>query len=81
VSELHTVRTREELADAERGMRWWNELPEYSRSAWLKHVDSARPADAWAAYKATLEREAKALRDTTHSPNCDCDWCLEARAR
>lgn len=40
--------------DAERGMNWWNALPEYSRAEWLAEAGSAVPADAWEAYKRTL---------------------------
>lgn len=43
--------------DAELGMVWWNNLPEHSRAAWLREAKSDVPADAWAAYKATISDE------------------------
>lgn len=45
---------RDRERDAREGMAWWNELPEYSRAAWLAQAGSAVPADAWEAYKRTL---------------------------
>lgn len=41
-----------EPTDDERaGMEWWNKLSEQDRAAWLAAARSARPADAWDAYK------------------------------
>jgi hypothetical protein len=34
-----------------RGMRWWNSLTEVDRLFWLQKADSARPVDAWDAFK------------------------------
>lgn len=49
--------TDAQRTDAELGMAWWNNLPEYSRAAWLREAKSDVPADAWAAYKATISDE------------------------
>ncbi len=38
-------------SDEQAGMDWWNGLSEELRAAWLKSACSARPADAWEAYK------------------------------
>lgn len=46
--ELHP---RQPSEDEQRGMDWWNALPELQREFWLRVAISARPADAWAAYK------------------------------
>ncbi|MDO5693663.1 MAG: hypothetical protein Q4G70_14515 [Pseudomonadota bacterium] len=49
---------REPTEDERRGMEWWNAASELQREFWLRVASSARPADAWAAYKfAMLERE------------------------
>jgi hypothetical protein len=37
--------------DAEAGMAWWNALKPAERSYWLMCGVSARPADAWEAFK------------------------------
>jgi hypothetical protein len=37
--------------DAEAGIAWFNGLTPAERSYWLMCADSARPADAWAAFK------------------------------
>jgi len=42
---------RQPTEDEQRGMDWWNALPELQRKFWLDVADSARPADAWTAYK------------------------------
>jgi hypothetical protein len=47
--------TDEQRRDAELGMAWWNNLPEYSRAAWLQKAKSAMPAAAYAAYKVTRD--------------------------
>lgn len=49
--------------DARQGMDWWNRQPESERRAWLKYADSARPADAWEAYK-RMQRAAG--REVSH---------------
>lgn len=41
------------LVDALRGMEWWNGLTRAERSRWLQIADSATPADAWQAFKAS----------------------------
>lgn len=33
------------------GMAWWNALTERERAEWLRKADSARPKDAWEAFK------------------------------
>ena len=43
-----------------RGMRWWNALTEIDRLFWLQKADSARPADAWTAFKQEIAKEGKA---------------------
>lgn len=42
---------REPSADERDGMDWWNSLPESERAVWLAKAQSAKPSDAWAAYK------------------------------
>lgn len=37
--------------DDDAGMAWWNRLTEPERRHWLDRAGSARPADAWAAFK------------------------------
>lgn len=41
-----------ETADAGAGIAWWNSLTPTRRSKWLDAAHSARPADAWSAFKA-----------------------------
>lgn len=38
-------------SDDLRGIDWWNALDERLRRRWLDYADSARPVDAWRAYK------------------------------
>ncbi|HVX90273.1 MAG TPA: hypothetical protein VHC20_01410 [Candidatus Paceibacterota bacterium] len=33
--------------DIERGVLWWNSLPEFSRVAWLDRANSSRPLHVW----------------------------------
>ena len=47
--ELETERTP--TADEVAGMAWWNSQTELVREFWLREANSARPADAWAAYR------------------------------
>jgi len=42
---------REATDDERAGMDWWNALSESERAEWLARAGSAKPADAWAAYK------------------------------
>jgi hypothetical protein len=44
-----------------RGMTWWNALTKADRKFWLQKADSARPVDAWAAFKQEI-----AARQTRH---------------
>lgn len=44
---------REPTSDEIAGMRWWNSLSDRERAEWLRRANSARPVDAWAAYKAS----------------------------
>jgi hypothetical protein len=44
--------------DVRRGIRWWNPRTEPERSRWLAEAGSARPVDAWKAFK--QHREAAA---------------------
>ncbi len=41
-----------DTADARAGMAWWNSLTPTRRREWLDAARSARPADAWSAFKA-----------------------------
>jgi len=50
---------REPTQDERLGMEWWNALSEVARGDWLRLAQSARPADAWAAFKHSLEGESK----------------------
>ena len=38
-------------ADDVTGMHWWNALTEAERAYWLRRADSAKPVDAWEAFK------------------------------
>ncbi len=40
--------------DALEGMAWWNSLTRAERRHWMDRAGSARPADAWRAYKMAL---------------------------
>jgi hypothetical protein len=51
---------REPSADERAGMEWWNSLPERERALWLGKAQSAKPVDAWAAYKRVMT-EAKPI--------------------
>jgi len=33
------------------GMAWWNSIPEEDRALWCSLAGSARPVDAWLAYR------------------------------
>jgi hypothetical protein len=44
--------TPAELADAHRGMAWWNALPEGERRYWLLVTRGGSVAECWVAYKA-----------------------------
>ena len=37
--------------DDRAGMAWWNSLTKPERARWLVEAGSARPVDAWRAYK------------------------------
>lgn len=39
------------------GIKWWNELTEKQRKAWLSKAGSAAPADAYALYLAECPPE------------------------
>lgn len=41
--------------DDRAGMEWWNSLQESTRRLWLEKAESARPVDAWRAYKRDKE--------------------------
>jgi len=41
-----------DTADARAGIAWWNSLTPTRRREWLDTARSARPADAWSAFKA-----------------------------
>ena len=41
--------------DAQAGMNWWNRATEAERREWCAQAGSAVPADAWAAFKASME--------------------------
>jgi DNA-binding transcriptional regulator YdaS (Cro superfamily) len=40
--------------DAQAGMNWWNRATEAERREWCARAGSALPADAWAAFKASI---------------------------
>ena len=42
---------RPSAADEAAGMAWWNSKTDSVREFWLRVANSARPADAWAAYR------------------------------
>ena len=42
---------RPPTADEVAGMAWWNSQTELVREFWLRVANSARPADAWTAYR------------------------------
>lgn len=44
--------------DEQAGIEWWNRQRERERRYWLKVANSARPADAWAAFKRSGEADA-----------------------
>lgn len=41
-----------DLIDDEAGMRWFNAITPTERKRWLRRAGSARPVDAWRAFKA-----------------------------
>ena len=45
--------------DEKDGIAWWNGLTEVARSYWLSVAGSAVPADAWAAYKRSVQEDYK----------------------
>jgi hypothetical protein len=45
-----------------RGMHWWNALSEADRLFWLQKADSARPIDAWRAFKQAVSGPTNANR-------------------
>lgn len=49
---------RKPTPDEAMGMAWWNSLSEESRSAWAAKVGTGVVADAWAAFKGTVDSEA-----------------------
>jgi hypothetical protein len=57
MTESHEQPTDDERA----GMDWWNGMTEQQRGAWLETAKSARPADAWAAYKRQRDGQAAPL--------------------
>jgi len=49
-----TETEREPNADERAGMDWWNLLSKSARAEWLARAKSAKPSDAWDAYKRAL---------------------------
>lgn len=50
----------EPSADDRQGMEWWNNATHNERRYWLDVAKSARPVDAWTAYKQSDEyRESR----------------------
>jgi len=45
------------------GMAWWNFLTETERARWLARAGSARPVDAWRAYKRASPRPSTSPPD------------------
>ena len=63
--ELNRPATSDEAA----GMAWWNSQTELAREFWLRVAVSARPADAWGAYKfAMTEKEHNDDHDHHRAP-------------
>lgn len=50
------------LGAALEGMRWWNGLSREQRAYWLRQADSARPSDAWRAFRTAIVRTLEAER-------------------
>ena len=48
---MGTDTERPPTTDEAAGMVWWNSQTELVREFWLRVANSARPADAWAAYR------------------------------
>lgn len=48
---------RPPTADEKAGMDWWNSQPELVREFWLRVANSARAADAWAAYRFVMQEQ------------------------
>lgn len=45
--------------DEAAGINWWNSLTEDQRADWLRRANSARPADAWQAYKSAARQSVQ----------------------
>jgi hypothetical protein len=45
------VNAREPTPQEHLSMEWWNGLTEIERARWLEAAGSARPADAWKAFR------------------------------
>jgi hypothetical protein len=48
---LNDNNERTPTPDERAGMNWWNSLSERERAKWLAEAGSAKPVDAWEAYK------------------------------
>jgi hypothetical protein len=57
--------------DERHGMEWWNSQTEADRAAWLTAALSARPVDAWLAYKQSWgpKPEGTVADDDTQVPH------------
>jgi len=74
------------MSDAINGIKWWNSLDRFDRAYWCGRANSARPCDAYEAYKAAgcvsvnddiangqpLQRELPADLRQTCLPFGDC---------
>jgi len=59
----NNVTHREPTADEAAGISWWNGLTSGTRRHWLNVSNSATPADAWTAYKASVASGVLDVRD------------------
>lgn len=54
------MQKRKPTQDERQGMNWWNNATRSERRYWLDIAKSARPADAWQAFKKSNEyRESR----------------------
>lgn len=54
---MSTFEERPPTQDETLGMTWWNSLSEENRSAWAAKAGTGVVADAWAAFKSSVDAE------------------------
>ena len=60
--EIMMIESHAKDVDGDAGVWWWNNtLNEVQRSYWLSVAGSAVPADAWAAYKRSVQDDYKSV--------------------